>query len=193
VWRGITGKNEKVENPAKRWEPTLKNRQVQRKIASMNASRRARQYSQAGMTLLELIIVSAIMLILATAALPVVRFTIVRQREAELHRDLREIRNAIDHYKDYADRNLIRVEIGTEGYPPDMDTLVKGIKLGDAEGRKIRFLRRLPVDPMTGKAEWNLQSIQDDPDSTSWGGKNVFDVHSTSQGTALDGTRYAEW
>lgn len=193
MWRGITGKNEKVENPAKRWEPTLKNRQVRRKIASMNASRRARQYSQAGMTLLELIIVSAIMLILATAALPVVRFTIVRQREAELHRDLREIRNAIDHYKDYADRNLIRVEIGTEGYPPDMDTLVKGIKLGDAEGRKIRFLRRLPVDPMTGKAEWNLQSIQDDPDSTSWGGKNVFDVHSTSQGTALDGTRYAEW
>lgn len=180
-------------NAAKRWEPTLKNRQVRRKIASMNASRQARQYSQGGMTLLELIIVSAIMLILATAALPVVRFTIVRQREAELHRDLREMRNAIDHYKDYADRNLIRVEIGTEGYPPDMDTLVKGIKLGDAEGRKIRFLRRLPVDPMTGKAEWNLQSIQDDPDSTSWGGKNVFDVHSTSQGTALDGTRYAEW
>jgi general secretion pathway protein G len=145
------------------------------------------------MTLLELIIVSAIMLILATAALPVVRFTIIRQREAELHRDLREMRNAIDHYKDYADRNLIMVEVGTEGYPPDLDTLVKGIKLGDAQGRKIRFLRRLPVDPMTGRAEWNLQSIQDDPDSTSWGGKNVFDVHSMSQGTALDGTRYSEW
>ena len=145
------------------------------------------------MTLLELIIVSAILFILASAALPVVRFTIVRQKEAVLHRELRAMRDAIDRYKDYADRNLIRVELGTEGYPPDLDTLVNGIKLGDAEGRKVRFLRRLPVDPMTGRADWNMQSIQDDPDSTSWGGKNVFDVHSKSQGTALDGTRYAEW
>jgi general secretion pathway protein G len=145
------------------------------------------------MTLLELVIATFILLILATAAMPVVRFTVIRQREAELHRDLREMRNAIDHYKDYADRNLIQVDLGTEGYPPDMETLVKGVKLGDAQGRIIRFLRRLPVDPMTGKAEWNLQAIQDDPDSTSWGGKNVYDVHSRSQGTALDGTRYAEW
>lgn len=145
------------------------------------------------MTLLELIIASFIFLILATAALPVVRFTVIRQKEAVLHRELREMRDAIDRYKDYADRNLIRVEVGTEGYPPDLDTLVKGINLGDAQGRKVRFLRRLPVDPMTGRAEWNMQSIQDDPDSTSWGGKDVFDVHSTSQATALDGTRYAEW
>jgi len=125
--------------------------------------------------------------------MPVVRVTIVRTREAQLHKALREIRNAIDRYKDYADRNLIRVEAGSEGYPPDLDTLVKGVLIGPGSDRKVRFLRRIPVDPMTGRAEWNLQSIQDDPDSTSWGGGNVFDVHSKSQGTALDGTRYADW
>jgi len=125
--------------------------------------------------------------------MPVVRVTIVRTREAQLHKALREIRNAIDRYKDYADRNLIRVEAGSEGYPSDLDTLVKGVLIGPGSDRKVRFLRRIPVDPMTGRAEWNLQSIQDDPDSTSWGGGNVFDVHSKSQGTALDGTRYADW
>ena len=125
--------------------------------------------------------------------MPVVRVTIVRTREAQLHKSLREIRNAIYRYKDYADRNLIRVEAGSEGYPPDLDTLVKGVLIGPGSDRKVRFLRRIPVDPMTGRAEWNLQSIQDDPDSTSWGGGNVFDVHSKSQGTALDGTRYADW
>lgn len=145
------------------------------------------------MTLLELIIACSILLILATAALPVARFKIVRPKEYELQRDLREIRDAIDRYKDYADRNLIRVEVGSEGYPPDLETLVKGMQLGDAGGRKIRFLRRIPRDPMTGRSDWNLQAVQDDPDSTSWGGKNVFDVHSKSQGTALDGTRYSEW
>ena len=149
--------------------------------------------SQSGLTLLELIIAASILLILASAALPVVRFTIVRSKEAELHEDLREMRDAIDRYKDYADRNLIRVEVGSEGYPPDLETLVKGIQIGAGSDRKIRFLRRIPVDPMTGRAEWNLQAVQDDPDSTSWGGKNVFDVHSKSQGTALDGTRYADW
>ncbi|PYT80380.1 MAG: general secretion pathway protein GspG [Acidobacteria bacterium] len=143
--------------------------------------------------MLELIIASSILLILASAAMPVVRVTIVRTREAQLHKALREIRNAIDRYKDYADRNLIRVEAGSEGYPPDLDTLVKGVLIGPGSDRKVRFLRRIPVDPMTGRAEWNLQSIQDDPDSTSWGGGNVFDVHSKSQGTALDGTRYADW
>jgi general secretion pathway protein G len=153
-----------------------------------------KKYSrQAGMTLLELIIASAILLILSTAALPAVRFTIVRQKEAELHRSLREIRDAIDRFKDYADRNLVRVEVGSEGYPPDLETLVKGVNLGDSGGRRIRFLRRIPVDPMTGRAEWNLQAVQDDPDSTSWGGRNVFDVHSKSQATALDGSHYAEW
>lgn len=144
------------------------------------------------MTLLELIIASAVLAIISTAALPVIRFVLVRPREAQLHRELREMRNAIDRYKDYSDRNLIRVEVGSEGYPPDLDTLVKGSLIG-ASTDKIRFLRRLPVDPMTGRSDWNLQSVQDDPDSTSWGGNNVFDVHSKSQGIALDGTRYADW
>jgi general secretion pathway protein G len=148
---------------------------------------------QRGMTLLELIIACSILVILSTAALPVVRLTVVRSREMELHRELREIRSAIDKYKDMADRNLIRVEVGSEGYPPDLETLVKGANLGDTGTQKVRFLRRLPLDPMTGRADWDLQAVQDDPDSHSWGGKNVFDIHSKSQATALDGTRYSEW
>jgi general secretion pathway protein G len=145
------------------------------------------------MTLLELIIACSILLILSTAAMPLAKFTIKRQREAELHQDLREMRNAIDRYKDLSDRNLIRVELGSEGYPPDLETLVKGVQLGASNDRRIRFLRRIPIDPMTGKADWGLRAIQDDPDSMSWGGKNVFDVYSKSQGTALDGTKYADW
>jgi len=140
-----------------------------------------------------LIIASAILLILASAALPMVRFAVVRPKEAELRRDLREIRNAIDHYKDYADRNLIRVKVGSEGYPPDLKTLVTGEYLGTSTTQKVRFLRRIPVDPMTGRADWNLLAVEDDPDSTSWGGSDVFDVHSKSQGVAIDGTRYSEW
>jgi general secretion pathway protein G len=143
------------------------------------------------MTLLELMIACSILLILATAALPMVRFAIVRPKEAELHRVLREIRDAIDRYKDCADRNLIRSAFGSEGYPPDLETLVKGVEY--AGGAKVRFLRHIPIDPVTGRAEWNLQSFQDDPDSTSWGGGNVYDVHSKSQAIALDGTHYAEW
>lgn len=151
--------------------------------------------AQTGMTLLELIIACTILLILASAALPVARYSIVRQREAELHRDLREMRNAIDRYKDLADRNLIRVEVGSEGYPPDLDTLVKGVALGGAgaTGKNMRFLRRIPVDPMTGQPDWGMRSVQDDPDSQSWGGKNIFDVYSKSTGTALDGTKYTDW
>jgi general secretion pathway protein G len=155
-------------------------------------SPRTRRFEK-GVTLLELIIASSLLLILSTAALPVVRFTIVRQREAELHRALREMRDAIDRYKDYSDRNLIRVEVGSEGYPKDMETLVKGVTVGTGGGQKMRFLRRVPVDPMTGRAEWNTQSVQDDPDSRSGSGDNLFDVHSKSQGTALDGTRYSDW
>jgi general secretion pathway protein G len=146
-----------------------------------------------GMTLLELIIACAILMVLSSAALPAFRVTIIRSREAELRRDLRQIRNAIDRYKDIADRNLIRVEVGSEGYPTDLETLVKGVEYGSSGQQKIRFLRRIPVDPMTGRAEWNLRSVQDDPDSTSQGGNNVFDVHSKSQGTALDGTKYSDW
>jgi general secretion pathway protein G len=159
----------------------------------MSARKTQRGFSEKGMTLLELIIASAILLILASAALPMVRFAVVRPKEAELRRDLREIRNAIDHYKDYADRNLIRVKVGSEGYPPDLKTLVTGEYLGTSTTQKVRFLRRIPVDPMTGRADWNLLAVEDDPDSTSWGGSDVFDVHSKSQGVAIDGTRYSEW
>ena len=146
---------------------------------------------QEGMTLLELIIACTILMVLSTAAMPLVRITIVRSREAELRRDLREIRNAIDKYKDMADSAAFRTEVTSNGYPPDLDTLVKGEVV--AGNKKVRFLRRIPVDPMTGQADWGMRSVQDDPDSTSWGGGNVFDVFSKSQGTALDGSKYADW
>src|SRR6202171_2231493 len=152
-----------------------------------------RDLKQAGMTLLELILACAIFLILASAALPIAKFTVVRAKESELHRDLREMRDAIDRYKDAADRNQIRVELGSEGYPPGLETLVTGVQRGASSDKKIRFLRRIPVDPMTGQPEWGLRAVQDDPDSTSWGGKNVFDVYSKSQGTAQDGTKYSDW
>lgn len=148
---------------------------------------------ESGLTLLELIIASSILLILSSAALPVLRFTVIRAKEAELRRDLREMRDAIDRFKDAADLNLVRVQAGSEGYPPDLDSLVKGVEYGSVGAGKKRFLRRIPVDPMSGRAEWSLRSVQDDPDTTSWGGNNVFDVHSTSTGTALDGTKYADW
>ena len=146
------------------------------------------------MTLLELIIACTILLILSSAALPLVRVVVVREREKELRQDLREMRDAIDRYKDYADRNLIRQKAGSEGYPPDLESLVQAVHLGGSGyDRKVRFLRRIPVDPMTGRAEWGLRSVQDDTDSGSWGGSNVFDVYSKSAGTALDGTRYSDW
>lgn len=148
---------------------------------------------QCGMTLLELLLASAILFILATAALPIVRFSIVRPKEALLRHDLREMRDAIDRYKDYADRRLVRSALGSEDYPPDLETLVKGVPYGGPEGQRVRFLRRIPVDPMTGRAEWDLVSVQDDPDSRSWGGQDVFDVHSKSKAIALDGTRYSDW
>lgn len=154
-------------------------------------NRRIRRDS--GLTLLELIIASAILLILASAALPVMRFTIIRAKETELRRDLREMRDAIDQYKDAADLNLVRVQLGSEGYPPDLETLVKGVDYGGGNLQKKRFLRRIPVDPMTGRAEWSLRSVQDDPDTTSWGGNDVFDVHSSSTASALDGSKYSDW
>ena len=148
---------------------------------------------QKGMTLIELILACSILVVLASAALPVARNSIVRSKETELRRELREMRDAIDRYKDMADKNLVRVEVGSEGYPPDLETLVKGVSVGANADHKIRFLRKIPVDPMTGRAEWNYHDIQDEPDSTSWGGKSVFDVHSKSQATALDGSKYSEW
>ena len=144
-----------------------------------------------------MLVVSAILLILASAVLPLSKVTIQRQREAELRRALREIRTAIDNHKDSVDLGLIgggNVQAGSEGYPPDLETLVEGIEvLNDASGRKIRFLRRIPFDPMTRSTEWGLRSYQDAPDRTSWGGDNVYDIYTTSRGSALDGTNYNEW
>ena len=131
-----------------------------------------------------------ILRILTSAAIPLARTRIKRERERELRRDLWEMRDAIDRYKDAADRGAFQIKVGSEGYPPDLDTLVKGV---DVQGKKVRFLRRVPVDPMTGTTEWGLRSMQDDPNSTSWGGQNVFDVYSKSEDTALDGTKYSEW
>jgi general secretion pathway protein G len=156
-------------------------------------ARKTNLRSEAGMTLLELIIASAVLVVLAAGALPTIRFVVVRPKEAELRRELREIRDAIDRYKDYSDLNFVRAKFGSEGYPPDLETLVKGVQFGGSATSTIRFLRRIPVDPMTGHADWNLQSVQQEADSTSWDGNNVYEVHSKSQGTALDGTHYADW
>jgi general secretion pathway protein G len=153
---------------------------------------RGQSRSEQGMTLLELILAAAILMILSSAALPIARYSIVHKKEELLRYDLRQMRDAIDRYKDLADSNKIRVEVGSEGYPPDLETLVKGVKLGAGDDKKIRFLRRVPVDPMTRQADWGLRAVQDDADSTSWGGKNVFDVYSKSQATASDGTRYSD-
>ena len=148
---------------------------------------------QAGLTLLELVIACSILLILSTAAMPIARNSIRHKKEELLRYHLREMKDAIDRYKDLADSNKIRVEVGSEGYPPDLETLVKGVRLGAGDDKKIRFLRKIPVDPMTGQADWGFRCVSDDPDSTSWCGKNVFDVYSKSTATAGDGTRYSEW
>ena len=150
-----------------------------------------------GFTFIELMVVTTILLILASAVLPLARVTIQRQREAELHRVLREMRAAIDKYKDAVDNGLIGsvdVRAGSEGYPPDLDTLVEGVSVAnDASGRKLKFLRSIPVDPITGKAEWGFRSYQDTADSKTWGGQNVYDVYSKAEGVGLDGTKYRTW
>ena len=143
-----------------------------------------------GLTLVELIVTVAILGILASVAYPIARFKIQRQKEQILRDDLWTMRHAIDKYKDAADRKAFQVSIDSNGYPPDLDTLVNGV---DVQGKKVKFLRQIPVDPMTGKKEWVLRSMQDDPDSDSWGGQDVFDVHSASEGTGLDGTKYNTW
>ncbi|PYX88406.1 MAG: general secretion pathway protein GspG [Acidobacteria bacterium] len=147
-------------------------------------------HCQRGLTLIELIAAITILAILTGAAIPVAKIRIKRERETELRHDFWEMRAAIDRYKDAADRGAFQIKLGSEGYPPDLDTLVKGV---DVQGKTIRFLRRVPIDPMTGKAEWGMRSLQDDPDSTSWGEQNVFDVYTKSTGAALDGTKYSEW
>ena len=149
--------------------------------------------TQSGMTLIELVLACAILVVLAAVAIPLERVTVIRNREAKLRYALREMRDAIDRYKDDADRNLILVQAGTEGYPPDLDTLVNGVQLKGAQERRVRYLRAKFVDPMTGNTDWGLRSVQDDPDSTSWGGQDVFDVYSRSTSTALDGTKYSDW
>lgn len=187
-----------------------------------------RQRTTAGLTLLELIMTIGILLVLSTAAIPVFQLTVQRRKEAELRYHLREMRAAIDRYKDDADKNLIRTEVGSENYPPDLQTLVDGVTISGGAGgigvsasavatasqgsastnggissqagsalsdmpNKVRYLRKIPVDPMTGKAEWGMRAVGDDPDSTSWSGHNVFDVYSQSAGTATDGTKYSDW
>ena len=143
-----------------------------------------------GFTLIELIVATFILVVLSTMALPLARLTIVRQRERQLRVDLWEMRDAIDRYKNLADRGGFQTKVDSQGYPPDLDALVKGV---DVQGTKIRFLRRIPIDPMTGTTEWGLRSMQDDADSDSWGEQSVFDVYTKSQGTALDGTKYRDW
>jgi general secretion pathway protein G len=164
-----------------------------REFRFKTSSRQRRLSRTAGMTLLELIIACSILMVLSSMALPVFRYTVIRQKEAELHYDLRSMGDAVDRYKDLADQHKFRTEVGSENYPPDLETLVKGVQLGAGDDKRLRFLRKIPVDPMTGRPEWGLRSISDDPDSTSWGGKNVFDVYSKSSGTALDGTKYSDW
>jgi general secretion pathway protein G len=191
---------------------------------------RARWNKTAGLTLIELILTCGILLILSAAAIPMFRMTIQHRKEAELRYDLREMRNAIDRYKDDADKNLIRTEVGSQNYPPDLQTLVDGVSIsaggpggisaaalatqsngpafgsagtpGAGQGatagmsdlpNKVRYLRKIPLDPMTGKADWGLRAVQDDADSGSWGGHNVFDVYSQSQAMAIDGTKYSGW
>ena len=146
--------------------------------------------SEAGLTLVELIVTVAIVAILASAAIPIARFQVQRTKERELRRDLWELRDAIDHYKDAADRGAFITKTDSFNYPPDLETLVNGV---DVQDKKVKFLRRIPTDPMTGTKEWGLRSMQDDPDSTSWGGQNVFDVYTKSTGTGLDGTKYTDW
>lgn len=157
----------------------------------------AHRWTSRGYTFIELLVVSAIVLVLASAVMPLAKVSLQRQREAELHRVLREMRTAIDHYKDASDQGVISAldqRPGSEGYPPDLETLVEGVTpANDASGAKLRFLRRIPVDPMTRSDEWGLRSYQDDVDATSWGGQNVYDVYSKSRGTGLDGTPYREW
>lgn len=151
---------------------------------------RMRPRRERGLTLVELIVTVTILSILALAAVPIAQFRVKREKERELRRDLWEMRDAIDAYKDAADRGAFQTKVDSQNYPPDLQTLVDGVEV---QTKKVRFLRQIPVDPMTGQADWATRSMQDDPGSDSSGGDNVFDVHSKSTGIALDGTKYSDW
>ena len=149
-----------------------------------------------GFTYLELIATATILMILASAILPTAKVMRIRNKEIELRRELRGLRTAIDRYKTAVDQGKIGgtdVKLGSEGYPPDLETLVKGVSMVGKLDTKLKFLRQIPIDPMTGKAEWEMRCYQDDADDRSWCGENVYDVHSRSGGTALDGSKYSAW
>jgi general secretion pathway protein G len=159
---------------------------------------RLRGYQGArGFTFIELLIVSTILIILASAVMPLAKVANQRTKEAELRRSLREVRTAIDKFKDAVDLGLIpatEIRTGSEGYPPDLETLVEGVTVAnDASGRKLKFLRRIPIDPLTNSTEWGLRAYQDRPDSFAWGGQNVYDIYTKAGGTGLDGTKYRDW
>ncbi len=154
---------------------------------------RLHRQDAAGFTMVEVAIVAAMISILAAMAVPVARYSLRRQKELELRYELRMLRDTIDKYKQMSDSGLIPLEVGGEGFPPELETLVKGVNLVGQVSKKHRFMRRIPVDPMTGKADWGLRSYQDEPDSFSWGGQNVYDVYSLSEARALDGTYYKDW
>jgi general secretion pathway protein G len=149
-----------------------------------------RRKGERGLTLVELIVTVAILAILAAGAAPIARYKVKRDKERELKYDLWTMRDAIDKYKDAADKGAFQTKVDSQNYPPDLETLVEGV---DVQGKKVKFLRRIPIDPMTGKQEWGMRSMQDDPTSDSYGGQSVFDIYSKSQGTALDGTKYSDW
>ena len=158
---------------------------------TIDRARRCRP--EGGFTLVEMVVTCAVMLILASVVFPTARVTERRMKEAELKAALRDMRYAIDDYKRYSDAGMIPVDLGTDGYPKELDTLVEGVNIVGQVDKKAKFLRRVPIDPMTGKAEWGLRSYQDEPDAQSWGGQNVYDVYSLSGGTSIDGTPYSKW
>ena len=164
-------------------------------LRNQDQTRRKRSYQHQarGYILVELIAATAIILLLASVVIPMARVQIVRAREAELRRDLREMREAIDRYKSFSDTGLVAAKEGSFGYPPDLETLVNGVPVQGNATVKYKFLRQIPLDPMTQSKDWGFRAMQDDPDSQSWGGQNVFDVYSKSQGTGLDGSKYVEW
>ena len=176
---------------------TAESAETAEKCFSLRSPRSPRFLFSSGFTFVELLVVATIVIILASAVMPLAKVTATRNREAELRRSLREIRTAIDRFKDAADLGQIGatdLKAGAENYPADLETLVNGVSAtNDQTGRKLKFLRRVPVDPMTKSTDWGLRSYQDDPDSSRWGGQDVFDVHTTSGATALDGTKYKDW